>query len=129
MCSYPSKPGQADRGGLHVVLFEHFAMPCGTLAVLGSNFIDHFNNRTGRLATGRSSRASAVNSSESWRAAAQRMDDFLLEAGVHLFYRQGIVHGSSSTASDTATCVPKPVRQSDRPRQVSFRRMDMTVSE
>ena len=43
MCSYPSKPRQADRGGLNVALFEQFAMPGGTLTVLGSNSIDQFN--------------------------------------------------------------------------------------
>ena len=35
---------QAGRGGLKVALFEHFAMPGGSLTVLGSNSIDQFNN-------------------------------------------------------------------------------------
>ena len=35
---------QAGRSGLKVGLFEHFAMPGGSLTVLGSNSIDQFNN-------------------------------------------------------------------------------------
>ena len=35
---------QAGRAGLRVALFEHFAMPGGSLTVLGSNSIDQFNN-------------------------------------------------------------------------------------
>lgn len=109
---------QAGRGGLNTALFEHFAMPGGTLTVLGSNSIDQFSNPH-RPAGGRQIIAGIgwefVRELERrgfaeipdmdapyrvhWQygvkvnpiAAAQCMDDFLLEAGVHLFYRQGIV--------------------------------------
>ena len=109
---------QAGRAGLKVALFEHFAMPGGSMTVLGSNSIDQFNNPH-RPAGDRMVIAGIgwefVKELEQrgfaeipdmdapyrvhWQygvrvnpiAAAQCMDDFLLEANVRLFYRQGIV--------------------------------------
>ncbi len=109
---------QAGRSGLNVALFEHFAMPGGSLTVLGSNSIDQFNNphrpvgdriiisgiameyvleleRRGFAAIPDMDAPYRVH----WQygvkvnpiAAAQCMDDFLLQANVKLFYRQGIV--------------------------------------
>lgn len=109
---------QAARGGLNVGLFEHFAMPGGALTVLGSNSIDQFNNphrpRGDRqviagigwefvqeLARRGFARIPDMDAPYRvhWQygvkvnplAAAQCMDDFLLDAGVQLYYRQGIV--------------------------------------
>ncbi len=109
---------QAGRGGLNVALFEHFAMPGGTLTVLGSNSIDQFNNphrpvgdRQVIAGIGwefvqeleRRGFAEIPDMDAPYRAhwqygvkvnpiaAAQCMDDFLQEAGVHLFYRQSVV--------------------------------------
>ena len=109
---------QAGRGGLKTALFEHFAMPGGALTVLGSNSIDQFNNPF-RPAGDRMvisgiaweyvfrlhERGFAVIPDMDapyrvhWQygvevnpiAAAQLMDDFLLDANVSLFYRQGVV--------------------------------------
>ena len=109
---------QCGRGGLNTAVFEHFATPGGTLTVLGSNSIDQFNNPfrpvgdrmiisgigweyVNELA--RRGYAVIPDMDAPYRvhwqygvkvnpvAAAQCMDDFLLEADVHLFYRQGIV--------------------------------------
>lgn len=109
---------QAGRGGLNVALFEHFAMPGGTLTVLGNNSIDQFNNphrpvgdRMVIAGVGwefaetlaRRGFAEIPDMDAPYRvhwqygvkvnpvAAAQCMDDFLLEANVHLYYRQGVV--------------------------------------
>ncbi|MBR7040835.1 MAG: FAD-dependent oxidoreductase [Clostridia bacterium] len=109
---------QAGRSGLNTALFEHFAMPGGALTDLGSNSIDQFNNphrpagdRQVIAGIGwefvreleRRGFAEIPDMDAPYRvhwqygvkvnpiAAAQCMDDFLLEAGVHLFYRQGIV--------------------------------------
>lgn len=109
---------QAGRSGLKVGLFEHFAMPGGSLTVLGSNSIDQFNNPH------RPQGKRMVISGIGWEfvkelekrgfaqipdmdapyrvhwqygvkvnpiAAAQCMDDFLLDANVSLYYRQGVV--------------------------------------
>ena len=109
---------QAGRGGLKVALFEHFAMPGGSLTVLGSNSIDQFNNPhrpvgDRMVITGigwefvqelaRRGFAEIPDMDAPYKvhwqygvqvnpiAAAQCMDDFLLEANVSLHYRQGIV--------------------------------------
>ncbi len=109
---------QAGRGGMNTALFEHFAMPGGTLTVLGSNSIDQFCNphrpagdRQVIAGIGwefvreleRRGFAEIPDMDAPYRvhwqygvkvnpiAAAQCMDDFLLEAGVRLFYRQGVV--------------------------------------
>ena len=109
---------QAGRAGLNVALFEHFAMPGGTLTVLGSNSIDQFNNphrpRGERMVIAgigwefvqelsRRGFAEIPDMDAPYRvhwqygvkvnpiAAAQCMDDFLLDANVRLFYRQGVV--------------------------------------
>ena len=109
---------QAGRGGLKVALFEHFAMPGGSLTVLGSNSIDQFNNPhrpagDRMVITGigwefvqelaKRGFAEIPDMDAPYRvhwqygvkvnpiAAAQCMDDFLLEANVSLYYRQGIV--------------------------------------
>ena len=109
---------QAGRGGLKVALFEHFAMPGGSLTVLGSNSIDQFNNPhrpagDRMVITGigwefvqelaKRGFAEIPDMDAPYRvhwqygvkvnpiAAAQCMDDFLLEANVTLYYRQGIV--------------------------------------
>ena len=109
---------QAGRSGLKVGLFEHFAMPGGSLTVLGSNSIDQFNNPH------RPTDKKMVIEGIGWEfvkelskrgfadipdmdapyrvhwqygvkvnpvAAAQCMDDFLLQANVSLYYRQGVV--------------------------------------
>lgn len=109
---------QAGRGGLSTALFEHFAMPGGTLTVLGNNSIDQFNNphrpvgdRMVIAGVGwefaeelaRRGFAEIPDMDAPYRvhwqygvkvnpvAAAQCMDDFLMEANVHLYYRQGVV--------------------------------------
>lgn len=117
---------QAGRGGLSVALFEHFSMPGGAMTVLGNNSIDQFNNphrpRGDRMVIqgigwefseelARRGFAEIPDMDAPYRvhwqygvkvnpiAAAQCMDDFLLEAGVHLYYRQGVV---SVETTDTA---------------------------
>ena len=120
---------QAGRAGLKTALFEHFAMPGGTLTVLGSNSIDQFNNPFRPVGE------RMVISGIGWEyvvrlrdmgfadipdmdapycvhwqygvkvnpiAAAKLMDDFLLEANVSLFYRQGVV---SVDMSDDGACI------------------------
>lgn len=109
---------QAGRGGLNTALFEHFAMPGGTLTVLGNHSIDQFNNPHRPVGDrmvisgigwefaeelARRGFAEIPDMDAPYRvhwqygvkvnpiAAAQCMDDFLLEAGVHLYYRQAIV--------------------------------------
>ena len=109
---------QAGRAGLNVALFEHFAMPGGTMTVLGSNSIDQFNNphrpKGDRMVIAgigwefveelsRRGFAEIPDMDAPYRvhwqygvkvnpiAAAQCMDDFLLAANVRLFYRQGVV--------------------------------------
>ena len=109
---------QAGRCGLKTALFEHFAMPGGTMTVLGSNSIDQFNNPHRpvgdrqviagigwEFVTELSRRGFAhipdmdAPYQVHWQygvkvnpiAAAQLMDDMLLEANVRLFYRQGVV--------------------------------------
>lgn len=99
-------------------LFEHFAAPGGTLTVLGNNSIDQFNNPHRPVGDrmvisgigwefveelARRGFAEIPDMDAPYRvhwqygvkvnpiAAAQCMDDFLLDAGVHLYYRQGIV--------------------------------------
>lgn len=109
---------QAGRGGLNVAVFEHFAMPGGTLTVLGNNSIDQFNNPHRPVGDrmviagigwefveelARRGFAEIPDMDAPYRvhwqygvkvnpiAAAQCMDDFLLEANVRLYYRQGVV--------------------------------------
>ena len=109
---------QAGRAGLRVALFEHFAMPGGSLTVLGSNSIDQFNNPhrpagDRMIISGigweyvreleRRGFAHIPDMDAPYRvhwqygvrvnpvAAAQCMDDFLLSANVKLFYRQSMV--------------------------------------
>ncbi len=122
---------QAGRSGLRVALFEHFAMPGGSLTVLGSNSVDQFNNPH-RPAGDRMVIAGIgweyVRELEKrgfaeipdmdapyrvhWQygvrvnpiAAAQCMDDFLLEANVRLYYRQGIV-AVETTQAPEGLCV------------------------
>ncbi len=109
---------QAGRGGLKVGLFEHFAMPGGSLTVLGSNSIDQFNNphrpKGKRMVISgigwefvkeleKRGFAEIPDMDAEYRvhwqygvkvnpiAAAQCMDDFLIDANVSLYYRQGVV--------------------------------------
>ena len=109
---------QAGRGGLKVALFEHFAMPGGALTVLGSNSIDQFNNpfrpvgdrmviagigweyvlrlqKAGFAEIPDMDALYRVHSQYGVKvnpvAAAALMDELLIEAGVRLFYRQGVV--------------------------------------
>ena len=122
---------QAGRAGLNVALFEHFAMPGGTMTVMGSNSIDQFNNphrpKGDRMVIAgigwefveelaRRGFADIPDMDAPYQvhwqygvkvnpiAAAQCMDDFLLAANVRLFYRQGVV----------------AVETSDTPRGVSL---------
>lgn len=108
---------QAGRAGLKVALFEKYGMPGGTLTVLGNNSIDQFNNPHRpvgdrmviagigwEFASALAKRGYATIPDMDapyqahWQygvrvnpvAAAQCMDDFLLEAGVDLYYNQGV---------------------------------------
>lgn len=118
---------QAGRSGLNVGLFEHFATPGGTLTVLGNNSIDQFNNPHRPVGDrmvikgigwefceelARRGFAEIPDMDAPYRvhwqygvkvnpiAAAQCMDDFLLEAGVHLYYRQGVVSVETTETPD-----------------------------
>lgn len=122
---------QAGRAGLSVALFEHFSMPGGTLTVLGSNSIDQFNNPHKPVgdrmiitgigwefceALARRGFATIPDMDAPYKvhwqygvkvnpiAAAQLMDDFLLEANIHLFYRQAVVT-VETTETETETIV------------------------
>ena len=118
---------QAARGGLSVGLFEHFAMPGGTMTVLGARSIDQFNNPHRpvgdrmviagvgwEFVTELARRGFAdipdmdAPYQVHWQygvkvnplAAAQCMDDMMLEAGVALYYRQGIVSVDTEDAPE-----------------------------
>ncbi|MBQ4227764.1 MAG: FAD-dependent oxidoreductase, partial [Clostridia bacterium] len=123
---------QAGRSGVRTALFEHFAMPGGSLTVLGSNSIDQFNNphrpAGDRMVIGgiaweyvtelsRRGFARIPDMDAPYRvhwqygvkvngvAAAQCMDDFLLDAGVELHYRQGVVSAEADGGCVSAVLV------------------------
>ena len=114
---------QCARGGLNVGLFEHFAMPGGTMTVLGARSIDQFTNPrrpVGDRMVIKGIGWEFVKALSAWGfaaipdmdapyevhwqygvkvnplAAAQLMDDMLIAAGVRLYYRQGIVDVETS---------------------------------
>ncbi|MBR5721194.1 MAG: FAD-dependent oxidoreductase [Clostridia bacterium] len=118
---------QAGRSGLKVGLFEHFAMPGGSLTVLGSNSIDQFNNphrpKGSKMVIGgigwefvnelaKRGFAEIPDMDAPYRvhwqygvkvnpiAAAQCMDDFLLQANVSINYRQGVVAVETAKTPD-----------------------------
>ncbi len=123
---------QAARSGVRTALFEHFAMPGGSLTVLGSNSIDQFNNPHRpigeRMVIGgiaweyvrelsRRGFACIPDMDAPYRvhwqygvkvngvAAAQCMDDLLLDAGVDLYYRQGVVSAETDGGCVSAVLV------------------------
>lgn len=118
---------QAGRAGLKVALFEKYGMPGGTLTVLGNNSIDQFNNPHRpvgdrmviagigwefALALAERGYATIPDMDAPYQAhwqygvkvnpvaAAQCMDDFLLEAGVDLYYNQGIAAVETRVEAD-----------------------------
>lgn len=120
---------QAGRSGLKVALIEKYAMPGGTLTVMGNNSIDQFNNPHRPvgdrmviagigweyvLALAEQGYAHIPDMDAPYQnhwqygvrvnpvAAAKVMDDFLLAAGVRLFYDQSIVSVETSPSDGSS---------------------------
>ncbi len=114
---------QAGRLGLRTAVFDEYGSAGGTMTVMGSNSIDQFNNpfrpvgdrtvisgigwefvlKLEKMGFARIPDMDAPYREHSQYgvkvnpvAAAKLMDDLLLEAGVSLFYRQGIVSVDTS---------------------------------